>query len=986
MDKLKKLLEQHYLIITILAASILLRFYRINSLITIGGDQSYDFTQIEQIISGNLTLLGPKIGPYNNVSTLYVGPLYYYLLAPFAFLAKLDPIGAASAYVLTRVLTTLLVYLIAIKLFSKKSAIISAVISAVSPYWLSSLGPPSQPYFMITFFLTAVFILIYWGSKRVPLFAAAVLLGFCFQLHYLAALVLIALVVSQTAANFRERFQKTVTIFSGFTVGISPMIIFELKHQFFLTYQFLKLIQSGLIKDDFINGLGEKFLKILNSILENTIPLNILPILISSIIVIAALIVVNNAAKSSPKSIVHFLILTFILNVFFVIIYPFEVQPHYLMFSLGISFVFIGNLIESSKRINKNLPLIIVFLVIIFLLPKNDLFRSNGYTMPEDLNLKEIRKISQLIASNVGKSSFNVASTLDGDSRAGPYRYMTAVYGKEAQSPENYDKPENLYVVTREPARVIRDNKTFEIASFQPSYIENVWEIKNNIRLIKLTKKETQQHLENFVTIINPIRSRPLWSLQTTEALNSQIDAVLGLNLPAAWLLQYENLFDPDVLNKIKNLPSSQEIGAFLEVSEKLATDAKVSYLMGEGDYYRPDKVFLSGYEPHDREKIVDTYFKKFQSEFGVYPKITGAWYINAGTLDYLSRKGVIANLTLSDQYNTDAASIWGQYFSFPFYPSRFNSLQPAATAANKIPIVQVQWAQRDPVLSYGSSVIDSRHSFQANDYISNGYNTSYFEKLLNTYLNNSKTDFNQITIGLEAGQEGAIFIDEYKRQLEKLANYQKDGKLKAVKLSDFANWYQDKYKGISPSHFLEDGDNFWYMSPLMRIGIFKQNQEYIIKDITFYDNHPVKKDYYKDTDTFLDRKNSAVVSQIEKNNQIDLGKISKLEVTENFDHLTLNADNKRMVIRQKGNIQSKDWSFWVFYDLHKFRSALMKVADLFRYSEINGKRVAGIAVGKENILGIYGLTVGVFNYNFQTLSKFRSPSNIIQKWQPWLN
>src|SRR3972149_3466297 len=148
MRAVAKIIKSHRGLSIIIAASLLLRLWRLDWLITFGGDQGYDFERIRQILDGNLTLLGSKIGPYNNISTLYLGPVYYYLLAPFFLITKLDPIGAAVAYVLARVLTTILVYLIAIKVLTRKAAVISAIISAVSPYWFDSLGPPSQPYFI----------------------------------------------------------------------------------------------------------------------------------------------------------------------------------------------------------------------------------------------------------------------------------------------------------------------------------------------------------------------------------------------------------------------------------------------------------------------------------------------------------------------------------------------------------------------------------------------------------------------------------------------------------------------------------------------------------------------------------------------------------------------------------------------------------------------------------------------------------------------
>lgn len=993
-----KIIRSHWEISIILAASLLLRLWRLDWLMTFGGDQGYDFEQIRQILEGNLTLLGPKIGPYNNISTLYLGPIYYYLLAPFFLIAKLDPIGAAVAYVLARVLATLLVYLIGIKILTRRAAIVSAIISAVSPYWFDSLGPPSQPYFIVTFFLLAVYLLVYHYKKTYVHLIIGLIIGICFQMHYLSIVVLIAFLALEISQKTRSRIYKLTSVIFGFLIGISPMILFELRHKFFLTEQLLKQLQASSLLDITEIRTSEKIAEEFKMLSSYVIGDNVVTILLIALPAAMAITIYKTSFKKFPKAAV-FLIIILILNIIAVFFYHGKPQPHYLVFALSIIFIFIGALIDFFRKINRFIPAVLTFLIAINLLTLNNLFKRSGYTMPEDLTVKEIKTISKLITNDVGDDIFNVASTLDGDLRAGPYRYLTSVYGKKAQSVENYDKIHSLYLITRDPARIIRENKSFEIASFQPSYVDRVWEIKGNIRLIKLTKKYIVQQLDNFVTIINPVRPRSLWVNQSLEPLISQIKVSTDRNLPTTWLLQYDDLFDNDMIRIFKELPNSQEIGSFLEISQKLASDSKVSYKIADGDYYRPDKVFLSGYEMSDRRKMINTYLRRFRKVFGYLPKVTGAWYTDAETLRYLHGLGVISNLTLSDQYNTDAASIWGQYFSLPYYPSKYNSLEPATTQENKIPVVQVQWAQRDPVLGYGPEIKDSRHSFQANDYINNGFDSAYFDKLINTYLNNIKTDFNQITIGLETGQEGAIFSSEYKKQIEKIREFEKEGKLKISKQSDFASWYLNKYKGLSPSHFLEKDDNFWYMSQFFRVGVFKENGDFIIKDLTFFDNTPIKLDYYKDRNIFLDRKNSAVISQIEKSNQVNIGQAKKIEVSENFDQLTINTDNNKVLITKEGLFTSErllykaqkgmfreDLLFKVFKILFVTRNTLMEKTNGIKFSQINGKRISGIEIGKETILGLEATRPGIFTYDFQTLSKFKSPANLIAKWQPWIN
>lgn len=997
MTRFKKAAKTHWVIILILLLSLLLRLWRLDSLVTFGGDQGYDYQRVKEILEGNLTLLGPKIGPYNDISTLYTGPFYYYLLAPFLFLSRLDPVGASVAYVLSRLSTTFLIYIVTLKIFSKKAAIISAAISAVSPYWLNALGPPSQPYFIIPLFLLLILIVVYFSNKRFTNTVCGFLIGLLFQLHYLSALAIIAFVLLMIKKDVKLTVIKILSTMFGFIIGISPMIVFEIKHNFFLTTQIIKQVNNLQPLNLSATSMLGKINHLTGAINQYIFPKDLTLIVSLFLFLILAITIYKSTPKKYLKT-VNLLFLTLVLNVVFLIFYPFNVENHYFMFALASAFVFAGPAIYGTKSFNARAPFIITAALIVNLLITNDLLRQSGYTMPEDLTTSEIRQMSKKIQGDIKSETFNIASTLDGDSRAGPYRYMVSVYGKTAESVENYDKPDNLYIITRDPARVIRDNKTFEIASFQPSHIENVWEIKNNIRLIKLSKEPTHINKANFVVLVNPVRSRQRWNYPSVDQIKGQIQTVSDLNLQATWLLQYDNLYDQEVIDLFKKSPENFEIGAFLEVGEKLATDARVSYLVGEGDYYRPDKVFLSGYKPQDRKKIIDTYFKKFRKVFGKDPEVTGAWYIDASTLFYLSQKGIIANVILSDQYNTDAASIWGQYFSYPYYPSKYNSLEPAATQQNKIPIVQIQWAQRDSVLGYGPDIKDSRQSFQANDYLNNGFDSSYFDRLLKTYLENEKTDFVQITVGLEAGQEGSTFLSEYEKQLKKLKSLQEEDKLQILTLGGFANWYKNKYIGTTPSHFLEKGDSFWYMNQFFRVGIVKDDGKLMLRDLRYFKNTPNRADYFADKRQFLERRTNALVDQVTKGNQIVLETEGKLNIEENFDRLAIFTDNIKMIIDQNGaminenqlvdnrKIFSGNIKFTLSTSVLRFKDFLSTLLSIFKYSRIESMNIIGVQISGNRIIGIGNSGLQYKSYDFQTLAKFKSPASLIDKWQPWAN
>ena len=984
-----KLVAENWPILVILLATLLIHLFRLDSLITIGGDQGYDLLKIKGILEGDLTLLGPPIGRFRD-TVLYLGPLYYYLQAPFLMLFKLDPVGQMVPIIISRLATTFFVYLASKKLFNRQAATISAIVAGVSPYFLEKLGQPSLPYLIPA--VVSIIIFLFIKSKKTA--KTFVLLGFLsglmVHLHYLGLSVFLALAIF--ACRLKEQKLKSLAfLFFGFILSISPLLLFEARNNFFLTRQIASQLTKGVIGTQ-TPLMTDQIISSINFLTKDIIGVQ-LPFIISLLLIITAAALALKPKKE--KIAIAFLISIVVINLAAVGLYRQEAQPHYLAAVYVPLFILAGATIARIAKFGKFLPLVLTLVITVALIKGNDLERTSGYTMPEDLTLRQIRQISKLIVEDVGSETFNITSTLDGDSRAMPYRYLTEVYGKTPEDVQNYDKGQNLYIITRDPASHVRASSLFEIASFQPSFIESTWNMNGDIKLIKLSKQERKQpESPKFITIVNPVRPRQLWNDQRVEIISSQIKQITDRNLKATWLLSYENLADEQITDLFKN-QKDQEIGAFLEVSEKWATDSHVVYKIAEGDYYRPDKVFPSGYSPLDREKLIRTYFKKFRQVFTFTPKSVGAWYIDANTQNLLAKLGTTSLLTVSDQFDTDAASIWGKYWSMPFYPSKYNSLEPAKSQSDKLPVVNLQWAQRDLTAGYGREIKDSRQSFQANDYINNGYDTSYFRNLLASYLANAQNnDFIQITIGLEAGQEAQRFAAEFEKQLDIAAEKQKSGEAKTVTMEEFANWYHGKYPGISPSHLLKKDDSFWYMTPKFRVAVFSDNGVFKIKDLRYYGQYIFEDAYYSDKAPYLRRNIPAIVDGISLGNEIDLGRSKVPDLTLHFDRLTLKLDNRLYQINQKGveengvyitasqikDHQKYDQKRIIFI---KIKDKVKDFLSVFKFSVIGGKRIFGLSLNGTTIVGFQDLQPGIYRYDFQVAARFLSPARLIENWQP---
>ncbi len=315
---------------------------------------------------------------------------------------------------------------------------------------------------------------------------------------------------------------------------------------------------------------------------------------------------------------------------------------------------------------------------------------------------------------------------------------------------------------------------------------------------------------EKFINIVNPVRIST-YSPDPVASLKSQYSVISQYNLPATWLLTYDVLNRPEIVTELKKFSSNQELGIFLEVTPEFSKNTGVEY-HNTGSWHFANAVFLSGYTQEERVKFIDTVFSKFKEQFGYYPVSVGAWWVDSFSLQYMYNKyGIIANLGVADQYATDNYQVWGSYWSIPYYPSKIHTGIPAGSPDNKIGVVTIQWAPREPRRGYYSSLYSTQDYFTTPK-----LDINYFAQLID--------QFSQVTVGLEGDFTPDAYQGEYAKQMQVVA--QKTAT--KVTMKDFAKWYKDKFPDISPEQTIDFDGMIWYQSPYYRLGIDKANSKII--------------------------------------------------------------------------------------------------------------------------------------------------------------
>src|SRR3989304_4663082 len=122
MEKTSLKLELAILVLILLLGAFF-RLYRISDYMTFLGDEGRDAIVVRRLLVYGDPIL---IGPGTSIGNMYLGPLYYYMMAPALFLSRFSPVGPAIMIALLGVATVFFVWFITREWFGKPGAFISS--------------------------------------------------------------------------------------------------------------------------------------------------------------------------------------------------------------------------------------------------------------------------------------------------------------------------------------------------------------------------------------------------------------------------------------------------------------------------------------------------------------------------------------------------------------------------------------------------------------------------------------------------------------------------------------------------------------------------------------------------------------------------------------------------------------------------------------------------------------------------------------------
>lgn len=475
----------------VLVLAAFLRFYKIDQYLTFLGDEGRDVIIVRRfLVYGDIFLIGPG----TSIGNMYLGPLYYYMMAPALWLFNYSPVGPAVMVASLGVVTVWFVYFVAKEWFGKNAGLISAFLYAISPtviiYSRSSWNPNIMPFFA----LLCVFALWRVISTKKLLWLPVFFISYAFvlQSHYLGLLLAPALglfwlygaYIFRKGKKLKSYIAYSISGFLILAVLMSPLVIFDSRHgwrnfdalkKFFFERQTTVSARPWNALPSLwpmAQEISTRLLSGKNEILGKWVALALVG---------GVALVVKDIRKLGRNQKFGILILVLWLLVAFVGLglYKQEIYDHYYGFFFVAPFMLFGGVARILISRAKIRGWWIVGSLLVFITYFN--FLENPLRYSPNNQLGRTRQVAEKIQSEADGMPFNLAVLAERNYEAA-YQYFLESWGTNIKKIDPLDSKntitEQLFVVCEldaEKCDPTHDPKT-EIANFGWSKIENVWE------------------------------------------------------------------------------------------------------------------------------------------------------------------------------------------------------------------------------------------------------------------------------------------------------------------------------------------------------------------------------------------------------------------------------------------------------------------------------------------------------------------------------
>lgn len=410
------LLSQKSLLIFFLITSIglYLRFYNFENTISFGWDQARDAWKTRDILHGQLVLDGPKTG----IGQFHLGPLWFYLLAPFYYITGLNPVGALYLNILVNLFNFGAIFWVTKKIYNEKAALFVTFIYSFSRYLI---GINQTPWNVSA--VPGVSILIFYGIYSVVILKnykwitwLAFLTGLFFHLHF-AVVFLIPIVLTSLlfTEDKKKIFVKGLISLPLFLIWFIPSIAFQIQHRNIDVNLF-----SSFLKDYWIGGFHLKFFIFrlndafiqFQTVLYPSTQIKLFKFIVPAIFFIVLLF----EKEAKKKALGYLMLLWFIVPAFVYALYGGTTSEYYVLINMPMVLYIVYSL--QDKLINK-IPKVMAFFILVVLWSFYVFNNTNDlWVKPKYGGLNRSHDETRLLIKNKEEYRFN-----EGDIKS--YLYFT---------------------------------------------------------------------------------------------------------------------------------------------------------------------------------------------------------------------------------------------------------------------------------------------------------------------------------------------------------------------------------------------------------------------------------------------------------------------------------------------------------------------------------------------------------------------------------
>ncbi|NTU73719.1 phospholipid carrier-dependent glycosyltransferase [Candidatus Roizmanbacteria bacterium] len=461
------------------------RLYRINDFATFLGDQGRDAIIVKRIaMLEHFPAIGASMSlTAKNGSSVFLGPFYYYLLSPFQALSFNNPLGLAVGTALINSISIIFVFLIARVFVKPSAALLAATLTALSFSNISlsrfAWNPNILPFFSL---VTLYFFIDSITKKRIWSFILfGAFCGMALQLHYIyltfapayGAVILLLIAVKKLSWKQALKFGYSL---AAFILVSSPLILFDLRHQFINSKAIISVLTSNteVLGVSHHVGLFESLFLAYQTFLNFVFKVQIEYMIVEMLFVAIPALLFYIAYK---KRSLPLFIITAIFTLSFCIIsfyhgekYIHYFTPFYYLFYIMVAAIF-GFLTDHYRRIGMIVMVVFIGLYGYLNISHVDFLISHG-----DMQIARSEKVARSIASHLHTTNYSLTA-LPNQYSDSTYRYFLEVWGKRPSEKDMQVRTDELIVICEETCQPI-GNGQWDIAYFAPAKIIESWKFE----------------------------------------------------------------------------------------------------------------------------------------------------------------------------------------------------------------------------------------------------------------------------------------------------------------------------------------------------------------------------------------------------------------------------------------------------------------------------------------------------------------------------